>query len=228
MEFVSAAPNELEVPIGFSGVNNITISDSIFTNNNFWDVWINDYIYGTNDNILFFNNTFGVTNGVYYDSVGNNNFNDSAYGNSWSDYTGCDSNSDGIGETPYLVNASNTTYDYLPLTSNACVVAPVITVSPAGNVSSNTQPYVMNVTTDYGVKNCTWKSQGGDNYTMTNTSNTSWSGEILPFASQGNFQIEFYCESFDGIFGYNGSVWLIYDWTPPTLTMHDPQNTSYD
>jgi hypothetical protein len=58
-------------------------------------------------------------------SLTNINFNSSSYGNTWDDYTGCDNNSDNIGETPYTLNATLGIYDYLPFTLTVCPTAPV-------------------------------------------------------------------------------------------------------
>jgi parallel beta-helix repeat protein len=41
------------------------------------------------------------------------NWNNSVEGNYWSDYNGADSNGDGIGDTPYIVDANNTDHDPL-------------------------------------------------------------------------------------------------------------------
>jgi hypothetical protein len=35
--------------------------------------------------------------------------------NYWSDYTGVDANHDGIGDTPYVIDANNTKKDHYPL-----------------------------------------------------------------------------------------------------------------
>ena len=63
---------------------------------------------------VFHNNIVNNTEQVYcYDSI---NVWDNGYpsgGNHWSDYTGIDANSDGIGDTPYAIDANNT--DRYPL-----------------------------------------------------------------------------------------------------------------
>ena len=63
---------------------------------------------------VFHNNIINNTEQVYcYDSI---NVWDNGYpsgGNYWSDYTGIDANSDGIGDTPYAIDANNT--DRYPL-----------------------------------------------------------------------------------------------------------------
>ncbi|HEC77113.1 MAG TPA: hypothetical protein ENI33_07650, partial [Thermoplasmatales archaeon] len=91
---------------------------------------LNNTVYGvynfySTDNVFFLNNFIGNAENVY--SVNSNNlwnstqpmdylYNGSSYtsylGNYWDDYTGTDTNGDGIGETSYNVNGDN---DYYPL-----------------------------------------------------------------------------------------------------------------
>ena len=61
----------------------------------------------------FFNNDYHASDG------GNNNeWNSSAYGNYWDDYTGNDDNGDGIGEDPYNISISGIIQDHYPLWEN--------------------------------------------------------------------------------------------------------------
>ena len=115
--------------------NNITANDkgitlwgessnnSVFGNNiesNFYGIML---VYGSSNNKIFHNNF--INNTRQADSVGYNNPWDDGYpsgGNYWSNYAGVDvksglgqdlPGSDGIGDTPYIVNADNV--DHYPL-----------------------------------------------------------------------------------------------------------------
>jgi parallel beta-helix repeat protein len=100
--------------------NNITANDkgitlwggssnnSVFGNNiesNFYGITL---IYGSSNNKILHNNF--INNTRQADSVGYNNTWDEGYpsgGNYWSDYTGMDSDGDGVGDTPYAIDADN-------------------------------------------------------------------------------------------------------------------------
>jgi hypothetical protein len=72
--------------------NNVT---SIFYHNNFVD------------------NTFQVETADYDDAYGNDSFDNGEEGNYWSDYTGTEVDGDGIGDTPYVIDANR--QDRFPL-----------------------------------------------------------------------------------------------------------------
>jgi nitrous oxidase accessory protein len=69
----------------------------------------------TNDNKLyhndFINNTYQV--GTGYEVYGTDYFDNGKEGNYWSDYTGNDTNHDGIGDTPYVISSNR--QDNFPL-----------------------------------------------------------------------------------------------------------------
>jgi parallel beta-helix repeat protein len=71
------------------------------------------------NNVIYHNNFINNTQHVQILTLGYANSWDDGYpsgGNYWSDYTGVDANGDGIGDTPYVIDANNT--DNYPLMSN--------------------------------------------------------------------------------------------------------------
>jgi parallel beta-helix repeat protein len=65
-------------------------------------------MYPSNSNIVYLNNFIQNTNQVNFDvPTLTFTWDNGAEGNYWSDYKGNDSNGDGIGETPYIINAKN-------------------------------------------------------------------------------------------------------------------------
>ncbi len=65
------------------------------------------------NNTFYKNNFINNTNGVLIMPGIQVNWDNGAVGNYWSNFQGTDSNSDGISETPYVINANNT--DHYPL-----------------------------------------------------------------------------------------------------------------
>ena len=87
--------------------NNSTITQCDFIENNY-------SISGEGSNNLIYNNY--IEGSAYL--WPSNNWNNSYAGNYWSDYSGVDSDNDGIGDTPYLIyvtGAPEVYYDYKPL-----------------------------------------------------------------------------------------------------------------
>jgi len=66
-------------------------------------------------NTLYQNNLFGNTDYNANDYNGNNQWDSGTEGNYYSDYTGTDSNSDGIGDTPYNISGGGGAQDRYPL-----------------------------------------------------------------------------------------------------------------
>jgi parallel beta-helix repeat protein len=91
--------------------NNSVYSNDI-TNNGWCGVWLEH----SSDNRLYHNNFINNTSQVYFSVGPSINTWDDGYpsgGNYWSDYAGVDSNLDGIGDTPYVIDENNT--DCYPL-----------------------------------------------------------------------------------------------------------------
>ena len=98
--------------------NNTFIGVKINSGNKIWKNTIENNDYGIycngSDNIIYLNNFVGNIIHVY--DMGKNRFNTSM-GNYWDDYTGSDTNEDGIGDTPYKID--NDSIDYYPLVRKA-------------------------------------------------------------------------------------------------------------
>jgi len=97
-----------------------TSSDNTITGNNLIKNKYGIYLKQSYNNKFYHNNFIDNTNHVYvepplYGIVSANTWDDGypSGGNYWSDYTGVDDNGDGIGDTPYIIDANNT--DNYPL-----------------------------------------------------------------------------------------------------------------
>ena len=58
---------------------------------------------GKGDGNTVVGNFFSKNGNNGYDLGNNNRWDDGGFGNYWSDYTGKDTNTDGIGDTPYVI-----------------------------------------------------------------------------------------------------------------------------
>ncbi|HVP92283.1 MAG TPA: NosD domain-containing protein, partial [Acidobacteriota bacterium] len=96
------------ISIGYYSSNNTIYGNNI--KNNFSGIILDS---SSNNNVVYHNN-FANNYSQLGTPFGSANIWDNGFeGNYWSDYNGTDSNQDGIGDTPYVIEANNT--DHCPL-----------------------------------------------------------------------------------------------------------------
>ena len=85
----------------YSSGNNLILDNTISSNN-----YNGISLYYSSNNVIFHSNFVNNTELTYiYKSI--NVWDDGVEGNYWSDYTGVDSNHDGIGDIPYIIDENN-------------------------------------------------------------------------------------------------------------------------
>lgn len=94
----TASKNDYAIRLDSSGNN-------IVSANNVSDNYYGIYLHSSSNNNTIYHNNLNNTDQVWSDSV--NLWDDDKEGNYWTDYTGQDQNEDGIGDTPYIIDANN-------------------------------------------------------------------------------------------------------------------------
>jgi parallel beta-helix repeat protein len=88
--------------IGLQASTNMTITENVIANNEGFGI----RILFSNNVRLFHNNFVNNTNNAF-SQASTNIWDNGNEGNWWSDFNGVDMNQDGIGDTPYMIDASN-------------------------------------------------------------------------------------------------------------------------
>ncbi len=118
-----------------SSKNNIT--ESMFTNNNKIGVYLS---YICEDNQIYANVFINNTLNNAEDYGSNNKWNNATIGNYWDDYTGCDNNNDGIGESAYIIPGTAGSQDDFPITNRKCTPS-----SSGGDDDDEEEPQVVQI-----------------------------------------------------------------------------------
>lgn len=92
--------------LGQAAESNTLVNNSLYLNN------IGVYFNESSNNTVYQNEFINFINAI---DEGNNLWNSSSAGNIWSDYTGEDADGDGIGDTPYVINQTTGSIDYMPM-----------------------------------------------------------------------------------------------------------------
>ena len=117
----------------YKGHNNTFVKNYIADNG--WGITIGGFHFESENNIIYHNNFVNNSISAKADnsSLYANYWDNGKEGNYWSDYTGADSNNDGLGDTPYVIDDNNK--DNYPLMSPSN-----ISTSPPQNPSPTPTP----------------------------------------------------------------------------------------
>jgi len=125
--YTNTFDNDVGIDIRINSRENVITHCNIYGNNHGAYVWQN-----SNNNRIYLNNFWKNDVDAIDDS--NNTWDNNGEGNYWDDYTGVDTNGDGIGDTPYTVSSGN--MDRCPLMT---MILPDTITAPANiNLATNT------------------------------------------------------------------------------------------
>jgi len=146
-----------------SSNNNIGIylgssSDNTLTGNNASNSNYGIFLYDSSNNTVFHNNFINNTFEAYVTTGYANTWDNGVEGNYWSDYTGKDLNGDGIGDTPYYIDANNRDRYPLMITYGEDVTKPVANAGPdqTVNVGATVSFDASNSTDNVGIVSYDW------------------------------------------------------------------------
>ncbi len=88
--------------IAFTNSNNNTVTGNLIASNSLYGLYVSQ----SNYNVIVHNSLQSNANNVYVRNS-TDYWDDGFEGNYWSNYTGKDANNDGIGDTPFLLDANN-------------------------------------------------------------------------------------------------------------------------
>jgi PGF-pre-PGF domain-containing protein len=196
-----------EEGIGLYDSSENTLMNNIINSNNYSGIYLdfssdniiyNNYISNTNNTFDNGNNIWNVTKTAGTNIIGG------AYlgGNYWSDYAGTDTNSDGLGDTPY--NSSGNILnggDYHPLvtTENINPVVNTVTLDNPNPYTGDTILVTVNATDNVEVTNVT-----ADGVELTHQSGNIWNGTIT--AIVGTQYVNVSAKDAAGNIGWNNST----------------------
>lgn len=176
-----------------------------------------------NDN-LFYNNTFKSNTIHAIDFSSQSKWNNSEIGNYWDNYTGLDYNDDGIGDIPYIIDATLSVQDFLPIWDDGDDPTPPILnlIYPSNSqfLGIKTPAYELYSKSLYIDK--IWYNLNGTtmNHTITSFSGFFHSGQWSLFNS-GIIDIIFYANDSQGNLG-NVSVTIEKDNILPLINVIAP------
>ncbi|TFF97601.1 MAG: hypothetical protein EU547_03840 [Promethearchaeota archaeon] len=203
------------------GVSLIDSADNIIIDNSIsGKEYTSISVNGSNNQI--YSNYFYSTDEIYaYDNGTGNEWN-TTVGNYWSDYSGEDSNNDGIGDQPYNISGSAESKDYRPIWDDG----PTIIINSPGEddvFGSDAPSYEIHVYSNLEVNN-TWYSLGdGQNITCGSTgtiNQTAWN-EI----EDGGVFITFYANNSGGALN-SKSIGIYKDTEGINITIISPSSGS--
>jgi parallel beta-helix repeat protein len=97
------------------GISLDNSANNIFMNNSLYMNGLGMYLKTSTSNTVYLNKFSNFQNIL---DEGKNTWNTSSAGNFWDNYNGTDVDGNGIGDTPYIVNQTTESIDYLPLVTN--------------------------------------------------------------------------------------------------------------
>lgn len=107
--------SENKVVTNSEGISLDNSANNTFMNNSLYMNGLGMYLNTSTSNTVYLNKFSNFQNTL---DEGKNTWNTSSAGNFWDDYNGTDADGNGIGDTPYVVNQTTGSIDYLPLVTN--------------------------------------------------------------------------------------------------------------